>query len=159
MKSFQLYLSIESKTPILYVNINFTGSLLLRFGVFPFFWALAPTNNVFLIVSWRSPAANNCRNKRPNGHILIDSPSIRRRNSTWKVRRNYIDFERRIHVEIMTSIRRGNVDVVRLSKSTKYRWVFHVDFSTLFQRRIDVTSALAVSIVSFPNIFCSGNLF
>ena len=47
----------------------------------------------------------------PNGHILVDSPSIRRRNSTWKVRRNYIDFERRIHVEIMTSIRRGNFDV------------------------------------------------
>ena len=111
MKSFQLYLSIESKTPILYVNINFTGSLLLRFGVFPLFWALAPTNNVFSIVSWRSAAANNCRNKRPNGHILIDSPSIRRRNSTWKVRRNYIDFERRIHVEIMTSIRRGYFDV------------------------------------------------
>ena len=158
MKSFQLYLSIESKTPMLYVNINFTGSLLLRFGVFPLFWALAPTNNVFSIVSWRSAAANNCRNKRPNGHILIDSPSIRRRNSTWKVRRNYIDFERRIHVEIMTSIRRGNVDVVRLSKLTKYRWVFHVDFSTLFQRRIYVTSVLAASSVSFPNIFCSGNL-
>ena len=47
----------------------------------------------------------------PNGHIFIDSPSIRRRNSTWKVRGNYIDFERRIHVEIMTSIRRGNFDV------------------------------------------------
>ena len=47
----------------------------------------------------------------PNGHILVDSPSIRRRNSTWKVRRNDIDFERRIHVEIMTSIRRGIFDV------------------------------------------------
>ena len=48
----------------------------------------------------------------PNGHMFVDSPSIRRRNSTWKVRGNYIDFERRIHVEIMTSIRRGyfNVD-------------------------------------------------
>ena len=43
----------------------------------------------------------------PNGHIFVDSPSIWRRNSTWKVRGNYIDFERRIHVEIMTSIRRG----------------------------------------------------
>ena len=48
---------------------------------------------------------------QPNGHIPIDSPSIRRRNSTWKVRRNYIDFERWIHVEIMTSIWRGNSDV------------------------------------------------
>ena len=47
----------------------------------------------------------------PNGHIFVDSPSIRRRNSTWKVRENYIDFERRIHVEIMTSIQRGYFDV------------------------------------------------
>ena len=48
----------------------------------------------------------------PNRHIFVDSPSIRRRYSTWKVRGNYIDFERRIQVEIMTSIRRGyfNVD-------------------------------------------------
>ena len=46
-----------------------------------------------------------------NGHILIDSPSIQRRNSMWKVRRNYIDFERPIHIEIMTSIPRGNFDV------------------------------------------------
>ena len=48
---------------------------------------------------------------QPNGHIFVDSPSILRRNSTWKVRENYIDFERRIHVEIMTSIRRGYFDV------------------------------------------------
>ena len=47
----------------------------------------------------------------PNGHIFVNSQSIRRRNSTWKVRGNYIDFERRIHVEIMTSIRRGYFDV------------------------------------------------
>ena len=95
----------------------------------------------------------------PSGHILVDSPSIRRRNSTWKVRRNDINFEGRIHMEIMTSIRRGNFDVDSIFKSTKYRWVFHVDFSALFRRRIDVTSVLAVSIVLFPNIFCSGNLF
>ena len=30
----------------------------------------------------------------PNGHIFVDLPSIRRRNSPWKVRQNYIDFER-----------------------------------------------------------------
>ena len=57
---------------------------------------------------------------------------------------------------------RGNYDIdstwIRLSKSTKYRWVLHVDFSTLFRRRIDVTSVLAVSIVLFPNTY-SGNLF
>ena len=48
---------------------------------------------------------------------------------------------------------------IRLSKSMKYRWVLHVDSSTLFGRRIDVASVLAVSIVLFPNIFCSGMLF
>ena len=32
-------------------------------------------------------------NAVPNGHIFVSSPSIRRRNSTWKVRGNYIDFE------------------------------------------------------------------
>ena len=43
----------------------------------------------------------------PNGHIIVDSPSIRRQNSMRKVRGNYIDFEKLIHVEIMTWIRRG----------------------------------------------------
>ena len=47
----------------------------------------------------------------PYRHIFVDSPSIRRRNAMWKVRRDFIDFERRIHVEIMTSIRRGNFDL------------------------------------------------
>ena len=46
-----------------------------------------------------------------NGNTFVDSPSIRRQNSTWKVRGNYVYLERRIHVEIMTSIRRGNFDV------------------------------------------------
>ena len=35
---------------------------------------------------------NGCKQKKgqriPNVHILVYSPSIRRRNSTWKVRRN-----------------------------------------------------------------------
>ena len=47
----------------------------------------------------------------PNGHIFVDSPSIQRQNSTWKVRGNYIEFERPIHVEIMASIRHGSFDV------------------------------------------------
>ena len=47
-------------------------------------------------------------NKVPNGCILVDSRSIRLWNSTWKVRWNYIDFERQILVKIMTLIRRGN---------------------------------------------------
>ena len=49
---------------------------------------------------------------QPNGHIFVDSPFTRRQNSTWIVCGNNIDFERRIHVEIMSSIRRRyfNVD-------------------------------------------------
>ena len=47
----------------------------------------------------------------PYGHIFVDSPLIRRRNSTCKVCGNYIDFERRIHVEIMTWIWRRYFDV------------------------------------------------
>ena len=39
------------------------------------------------------------------------------------------------------------------------RQVLHVDFPVPFQRWIDVTAVLTVSILSFPNIFCSGNLF
>ena len=82
-----------------------------------------------------------------------------------------VEIPRRKFVEI-TSILKGestwklwhwfDVDIstwIRLSKSTKYRWVLHVDFSMSFRRQIDVTSVLAVSILSFSNIFCSGNLF
>ena len=92
--------------------------------------------------------------KYPNGHIFVDSPSIRRRNSTWKVCRDFIDFERRIHVEIMTSIRRGNFDVDSTFKIAEISMN-----SRSFRRQIDITFVLAVSILSFPNIFYFGNLF
>ena len=67
----------------------------------------------------------------PNGHIFVDSPSIRRRNSTWKVCRDFIDFERRIHLEIMTSIRRGNfrvdstfkIDEISMSSQREFFYV------------------------------------
>ena len=49
--------------------------------------------------------------KQPKGHTFVDLSLIRRQNFTWKVRGNDIDFEKRIHVGIMTSIRRGNSDV------------------------------------------------
>ena len=42
----------------------------------------------------------------PNGHISVDSPSIKRRNFPWNVRQGFINFERQIHVEIITSIPR-----------------------------------------------------
>ena len=47
----------------------------------------------------------------PSGHIFVHLTSILRRKFTWKIRRSFIDFERRIHVEIMTTIRRGNFNV------------------------------------------------
>ena len=46
-----------------------------------------------------------------------------------------------------------------LSRTRKCQWVLHTDFSMSFWCRIDLTSVLVVSIVSFPNFFCSGNLF
>ena len=48
---------------------------------------------------------------QPNGHIFVDSPSTRYRNSAWKLRRDFIDFDRWIHLETMTSIRRGNFNM------------------------------------------------
>ena len=83
---------------------------------------------------------------QPNGHIFVNSPAIRRRNSTWNVRGNYIDFERRIQVEIMTSIRCGyfNVDstfkIDEISMSSPRGFFYVVSTSN------DVTSVLAVSI-------------
>ena len=35
--------------------------------------------------------------KLPNGHMFINLPSTRRRNSMWKVRQDLISFESRIH--------------------------------------------------------------
>ena len=66
------------------------------------------------------------------------------------MRRYFIDFERRIHVEIMKSIQRGKFNVDPTFKVMKYRCVLHVDFSMPFRRQIDVTSVLAtISILSF----------
>ena len=79
----------------------------------------------------------------PRGKF-VKITSILNGESTWKL-------WHRFDVEILT--------LIRLSKLTKYWWVLHVEFFISFRRRIDVTSVLAVSIVSFPNIFCSGNLF
>ena len=80
--------------------------------------------------------------KIPRGKF-VEVTSILKGESTWKL-------WYRFDLEISTWI--------WLSKSTKYWWFLHVDFLTLFGRRIDVTSGLAVSTVSFPNIFFSENL-
>ena len=82
------------------------------------------------------------------------SSSIRHRFDVEIPRGKFVemtDFERRIHVEIMTSIRRGNFDMDSTFKLD--------EISMSSPRRIDVTSVIAESIVLFRNIFCSGNLF
>ena len=85
------FLSVESKTKILYVNINMTGSLLSGFGrhcgkivpepaIFHLFWAPVLSNNFFSIFFSRWPVANNSRNKRVSalllyhGDIILKSP-------------------------------------------------------------------------------------
>ena len=92
----------------------------------------------------------------PNGHIYVDSPSIRRPNSTRKVRENYIDFEKRIHVEIMTLILRGYFDVDTTFKIDEIlmsspRGFFYV---VSMSNRRNFCACCFHSI-----IFCFGNLF
>ena len=79
----------------------------------------------------------------PRGKF-VEISSILKGESTWKL-------WYRFDVKISTWI--------RLSKSAKYRWVFHVDFSMSFRCGIDVTALCAISFLSLSNIFCSGNLF
>ena len=86
----------------------------------------------------------------PNGHIFVDLSSIPSRYSTRKIRRYFIDFERRIHVEIMTSIRRGKFDADSSFKIDEIWMSSPRGFSLSFRRQIDVTSVLAtISILSF----------
>ena len=73
----------------------------------------------------------------PHGKI-VEITLILKGESTWRL-------WHRFDVDIST----WN----RLSKMTKYRWVLHMDFSMLFRRQINLTSVLAVSILSFSNIF------
>ena len=88
----------------------------------------------------------------PNGHIFVDSLSIPRRNSTGKMRRYFIDFERRIHVEIMKSIQRGSHFQSHEISMRSPRGFFDA-FSTS-NRRNFCTRYYFHSV-----IFCSRNLF
>ena len=81
--------------------------------------------------------------KIPPGKF-VEIKSILKGESTWKL-------WHRFDVDILMWI--------QFSKSTKYQRVLHVDFSVLFRGQTGVTFVLAVSILSFSNIFCSGNLF
>ena len=93
-----------------------------------------------------------------NGNIFVDSPSIRRRNPTWKVLRDFIDFEKQIHVEIMTSIQR-DFDVVSTFKIYEISMSSPPGFINVVLRSNWCNCCITVSILSFPNIFCFGNLF
>ena len=75
------FLSGESKTNVLYVNINFTGNVHLGFSrycdkvlqepaVFHLFWVPALTNNVFSIFFSHWPVVNNYRNKQVSAFLF-----------------------------------------------------------------------------------------
>ena len=76
----------------------------------------------------------------PSGKFVEISLSLKG-ESTWNL---LYRFDRKISTWI------------RHSKLTKYWWVLHVDFSMSFQRRIDVTAVLAVSILSFSTFSALG---
>ena len=103
--------------------------------------AISLTHNQSLIIC-------NSHNDKFHAEIprrkFVEITLIFKDESTWKL-------WRRFSVKILTRI--------RLSKSTKHRWVLRMGFSMSYRRQIDVTSVLPISIVSCPNIFRSGNLF
>ena len=70
----------------------------------------------------------------PRGKF-VEITSILKGESTWKL-------WHRFDVDISTWI--------RLSKSTKYRWVLHVDFSMAFQRQVETVGT--VGTIPFGNI-------
>ena len=116
--------------------------------------------------------SNSCSQKVQMYFLLLHQNGLHPMDTSLLIRHRFdVEIPRGKFAEI-TSILKGestwklwhrfDVDIstwIRLSKSTKYRWVLHVDFSMSFRRQIDVTSVLAVSILSFSNICCSGNLF
>ena len=71
----------------------------------------------------------------PNGHIHVELSSISKGKFTWKLW-HIFDVDSTFKIDKVSMISRKR-----------------------FRRSMDVTSVLAVSIVSLPNIFSSGNLF
>ena len=97
-----------------------------------------------------------------NGYPMDTSSSIRHRLDVEIPREKFPEITSALKGESTWKLwHRFNAHIstwIRLSKSTKYRWVLHMDFSMSFRRQIDVTSVLVVYVLSFSNIFCSGNL-
>ena len=95
---------IKTNISVLVIRLQKTSSedLLVKTNIF----VLAMRLQDLFKTLWRRLKTGSA-----NGHIFVNLPSIRRRNFTCKVRGSHIDFERRIHVEIMTSIRRRYFDV------------------------------------------------
>ena len=84
----------------------------------------------------------------PNDHIFVDLPSIRSENSSQKVRRDFIDFEMRIHVEIMPSIRRGTFDVDPTFKIDEISMSFPRGFFYVVLNRRNFCTSCCHSIIS-----------
>ena len=49
------------------------------------------TKQLFKLFDKKKDCIEFFQGEYPNGHIFVDSPSIRPRNSTWKVHENYIE--------------------------------------------------------------------
>ena len=138
MQNFQVAFGTRKRSFISDFSICMTVPLIDKKMIFPFLIHC-------LYYLWDTPSSIHHRFdvEIPRGKF-VEISSILKDESTWKLLH-------RFNVEISTWI--------RLSKSTKYRWVFHEDFSMLFLCWIAVVSVFAVSILLFPNIFCSENLF
>ena len=72
-----------------------------------------------------------------------------------------MDTSSSIRYRLDVEIPRGKfVEITSIGESTWklwHQWVLDMDFSMSFQRQIDVTSVLAVSVLSFSNIFPNGH--
>ena len=74
--------------------------------------------------------------------IFVDSPSIRHRFSTSKVRRYWISYKRRFTSKRWNWFQVNNPMSTWISKSIKYRRFLHVVYSLLLRCQINITSKL-----------------
>ena len=128
----------------------------MRHHLFLDFW-LADTG---FFAAWCHHRAVTClenvhQSSKRRGNPMGTSSSIRHRFDVEIPRGKFAEITWKLWNRFDVDISTWN----RLSKSIKYRWALHVEYSMSLRRQIDVTSVLVVSILSFSNIFCSGNLF
>ena len=97
-----------------------------------YFTGRKPVINYVSYYTFANYVSLNLHQLLPNGHMFVDSLSVRHRNSTSKVCQYFIDYERRIQVKRMTSIRRGQLYVDSTFKIDEILIVLHVAFSCCF---------------------------